>query len=178
MTRRHSGDVNDLADAAAATSRLEMVHMMIRQLLPEQHQVVLIMRTGLDGTVRSREEVGQHLGLSPNEVEWVEWAALRKLRNYHGIETVRPYLEFRSWPIPQRRREELFPPESSHQELLECARHGWIAYVNESDRCPMCPCAINGETTALGTTTRRGRPRKFCSAACKQAAHRQRQAVR
>jgi Pentapeptide repeats (8 copies) len=75
-------------------------------------------------------------------------------------------------PDHVRARAQQRPVESPQIEVRFCERHGGrhiIRPYSDSRPCGWCTCLVDGPTNAGG------RPRSYCSDACKQAAYRHRQ---
>jgi muconolactone delta-isomerase len=68
-----------------------------------------------------------------------------------------------------RRVEQFASRDSDTAPLLCCPRHGWIETIPGQPPCPECFCSL---PIAYGENG--GRPRQYCSNACRQRAYRDR----
>jgi hypothetical protein len=156
---------------------LELVDSALH-LLSKRSRAVVDLRFGLrDHEPRSVREVARALGMTPRQVRRIEAAALSMLRRTAYSQRLREYAaeepssralrDLQSRLVRVHVHEGPDPCKTS-TEWLACERHGWARRQDSEDPvCPECPCVIRENDGP-------GRPQKYCSDACRQAAFRRR----
>jgi hypothetical protein len=133
------------------------------------------LRYGLrDGTPRSRAETAAILGLSAAQVLSREADAFRRMRHPGQSRFLRDYLGSDQAAVPDRARARIMG-EADAPAVSRCARHGYFELATGSALCSVCPCPV---TPVRSVATDLGRPRHYCSNACRQASYRQRHQAR
>lgn len=135
--------------------------------LSEREVLVIRLRFGLyDGEPWSPRQIAEHVGITREGVDRLEDRVLRKLR-YRGdsLGGVRGYLEG-DFPLSVSRRASILGPTTVESLVVQCPRHGWAVLHPYSPMCPVCECSAPRPVD--------GRPRKYCSNACRQSAYRTR----
>ncbi len=159
-------------DHAVPEEALIYLTSHIEKLSPIEASVIR-MRFGLiDGQTRSYGEIAAAHGLEKaSDAESIEFWARLKLRRESG-EKLRSFRHQELTWIPEHIRARVTGEPSRLPPLILCDKHGWIDPVGVSPPfyrpCEQCPCFV---ATNFG---RVGRPGKYCSNACRQAASRQR----
>lgn len=171
MTRRRP-------DFLDPTGRLghsdEFVRLLRRVLdtLSERESGVLLHRFGLlDGRPRTHDEIGRIYGVHRERVRQIESAAMSRLRHPARATVLRDFMDDEFVEISDDVRLRLRGSlDAEPPPLAHCDKHGWsdpgADPIAEPLRCLECPCAL-----AYGQS---GRPRRYCSGACRQAAYRRR----
>lgn len=121
-------------------------------------------------------EIAPELGISESRCRQIYYEAMNKLRQQPWrSEALRPYMHHDFARVVADLEDERiaswdYKPED--EPMLWCRRHNCRAGIGSWARCAACPCRF--ETHDPGRARPRGRPRVYCSEACRQAAHRQR----
>ncbi|MBE1493395.1 hypothetical protein H4696_000495 [Amycolatopsis lexingtonensis] len=172
MTRRRA-TVVDGSHRLAAILALEQLKSTLATLSAAQAEVV-VLRYGLrDNIPRSRAETAAALSVHVAEVLRLEAAAIRKLRHPSRSGVLRDYLDSDQAVVPDRVRAGIMGGTDA-PELGRCPRHGYFELAEGSILCSMCPCPV---TPARSATSDLGRPRHYCSNACRQASYRARKTL-
>lgn len=139
--------------------------------LDDVDREMVIRRYGLrDGQQRTFSEVAEVMHTSGYAVRAAESRALSIMRHARSAERLAEYLaDDTAERISPALRSTILGGDRFAPELIHCERHGWSEAVGDVV-CPVCPCYVR-----YGLT---GRRRRYCSDACRQAAHRQRAATR
>jgi hypothetical protein len=140
-----------------------MAHEQINAVLDtlsEREAGVVSMLVGLtDGTPTPVAKIAKVFGVTETRVHQILSKALSELAHQSRSSVLVDYLDNEGLALVV---------EHTPAELVLCPRHGWVDRpAGPQLRCPCCSCSIAKDTD-------RGRPRKYCSAACRQAAHRAR----
>jgi len=139
----------------------EMLYAVL-DTLSEFEAGVISMRFGLtDGRPKTRDEIGNVYSITREDVRRIESITISKLRHKSRSSVLRDY--FDDQPFPWDR--ELGGP--AERGLTYCERHGWCDQLSSPTTCECCPCPVWNDGSI-------GRPAKYCSKACKQAAYRAR----
>ena len=166
MTRRRV-TVVDGSRRLAAVLALEQLRSVLATLPPQEAEVI-VLRFGLrDSMPRSRAETAAILSLLGADVLHLETAAFRRLRHPSRSGVLRDYLDSDQAVVPDRVRAGIMGGAEG-PAVGQCARHGYFALAAGSILCSMCPCPV-----ASGF----GRPRHYCSNACRQASYRARKTL-
>ncbi|MEU7791513.1 sigma factor-like helix-turn-helix DNA-binding protein [Amycolatopsis sp. NPDC049159] len=172
MTRRRA-TVVDGSRRLAAVLALEQLKSALATLSARQAEII-VLRFGLrDNIPRSRAEAAAILSLRLADVSRLETAALRQLRHPSRSGVLRDYLDSDQAVVPDRVRGEIMGGTEA-VKLGHCARHGYFELAPGSILCSMCPCPV---TPPRSATSDLGRPRHYCSNACRQASYRLRKAI-
>lgn len=91
------------------------------------------------------------------------------LTRYAGYEDHNPF-EYSNYTVIFDVLSRLEHAASRDEPLLRCARHGWFAPIAGQPPCPECDCPL----PLMYSETKGGRPRLYCSNACRQHAYRSR----
>jgi hypothetical protein len=155
VSRRRSG--NDPTGSKGTVPLYEEEFARALSRLSERDRGVIRMRSGLrDGLPRTLQEVALVYGVSPERIRQIEARAVATLRQFVSDEHISIFLRWRqeaAWPMPA----ESVPPSW-------CDQHGWTVRGTAPTACANCPCWLPSRRT--------GRPRRYCSDACRQAASR------
>lgn len=167
---RGSRPGRDLVGRIADIDTLERLAGVL-DTLPVRERDVLILRFGLrDGVLRSLDElarmydvtmphirdvVNRAMGRVSHRLRMVNRGALRELLDDLAGVTVPPHI-----------RERIFPDDLGRRAArVHCDRHkANLGPARHEQVCAQCPCRV--------PNTAGGRPRRFCSNACRQAAYR------
>jgi sigma-70-like protein/pentapeptide repeat protein len=180
---RHRGAFHDNTSRRATTELFfaETVSEIKAVLgtLSEREAGVMRLRFGLhDGAPRTLDEIGQVYGVTRERIRQIEAKVFDKLRDPERLELLADARaafsvdDFTVLPDHVQERALQRPVKRPQIEMRFCERHGgWHAIRLYSDArpCGWCNCLVDGPTNAGG------RPRSYCSDACKQAAYRHRQ---
>lgn len=165
MRRRTIPEPDRLANVAISQEFLERLSQVL-QALSEREAGVLRLRYGLvDGWPRDWDVIAQVYGVTAEKVRLIESKALQKIRRFDRSFALRPYLDHELGHL-RSIRDRMSADMGDAPDLVWCDQHGWQA-PETSKVCAHCPCPL---------PARGGRPRRYCSDACRQAAYRQRKA--
>jgi hypothetical protein len=166
---------NFLDPTARGGTSDEVLHLLFDSLkkLSERERGIVVHRFGLlDGRPRSLDEIGRAHSISRERVRLILSRALSKLEIDSNRLRVFVGQEIEISDVARIR---VFGEYSAN--LLApvfCDRHGWTDPGSDPIvgpvRCGGCPCALGVRAT--------GRPRRYCSDACRQSAYRHRQSGR
>ncbi|GAA0948621.1 hypothetical protein GCM10009554_46420 [Kribbella koreensis] len=178
MKRRGQSPSDPTARRAYPEEALELLLEVLKTLSPRELGVVT-MRFGLaSARPRTQEEIGRVYGVTCVRIRQIESKTMSKLRSGAEGKVLFSPEDFGRMPehirerAMRRVREELDLGSAGQDPLVYCDRHGWTDPDYSSLQvCKSCPC----RTTA---TVWNGRPRDYCSDACRQAAYRARQKER
>ncbi|WP_370962041.1 hypothetical protein [Amycolatopsis sp. cg9] len=135
---------------------------------------IIVLRFGLrDSIPRSRAETAAILSLPGADVLRLEASAFARLRDPARSDVLRDYLDSDQAVVPDRVRAKIMGGAET-PELGQCPRHGYFELAAGSILCSMCPCPV---TPPRSATSDFGRPRHYCSDACRQASYRARQTL-
>ncbi|UOX92618.1 hypothetical protein MUY14_19070 [Amycolatopsis sp. FBCC-B4732] len=172
MTRRRV-TVVDGSRRLDAVLALEQLKSALDMLPPSQAEII-VLRFGLrDGVPRSRAEAAAILSVRLDDVLRREAAALGKLRARWRLTALRDHLDSDHAVVPDRVRAKIMGWTET-PELGLCPRHGYFEPAEGAILCSTCPCPV---TPARSVTSELGRPRRYCSNACRQASYRVRKAI-
>jgi hypothetical protein len=180
---RHRGAFRDNTSRRATTELFfaETVSEIkaVLRTLSEVESGVIQLRFGLhDGSPRTRDEISLVYAVTRERIRQIEDKTLDKIRDPERLELLADARaafsveDFTALPDHVRARALQRPVERPQIETRFCERHGaWHVILPYSDArpCGWCTCLVDGPTNTGG------RPRSFCSDACKQAAYRHRQ---
>jgi Sigma-70, region 4 len=155
-------------DSVAATLLLAQIVQVLRTL-SEREAGAIRMRLGLTatGTPMPPNEIAKAYGITIERYRQIESKTFSKLRHPSRSQVLRDYLDAeRVRPVPQAIRDEILGELSEWEPLAWCDRHGWTVPEGASGTCERCPCLISKPDV--------GRPRRYCSDACRKAASRAR----
>jgi hypothetical protein len=156
VSRRRSGGDDPTGSKGTVLLLAEEVARAL-SALSERDLGVIRMRGGqVDGMPRTLREVAIVYGVSPQRIRQIEAhavATLRQFLNDDHISTLSRWMQETPYPMPA---------ESARPSW--CDRHGWTVREAASTTCGNCPCWLPSRRT--------GRPRRYCSDACRQAASR------
>lgn len=186
MARRRT-QRRDFSDTAIT---FELVDKLVEALaaagVGKRNFEILLLRFGLeDGKPRDFSEIAALYDLSPGEIARIERDALALVRARLGdaldpflapflqIEpgSFVPYWRSREAGDPRGLRGFLWTwerPQPPVSEWHYCSRHGWFEAQGGGRECEQCPCPLPVRASLDG------RPRRYCSNACRQAHYRQR----
>lgn len=179
--RRGAFRDNTSRRATAELSLVETVREInvVLRTLNEREAGVIRLRFGLsDGIPRTYDEIGQVYGVTRQEIARIESKTIDKIRNPERLALLADALaafiaeDLIALPDHVRARVLQRPVERSQIETRCCERHGGLHVIlpySGARPCGWCTCLVDGP----GNTG--GRPRSYCSDACKQAAYRHRQ---
>jgi DNA-binding CsgD family transcriptional regulator len=129
-------------------------------VLTERETTIVRLRFGLeDGTPRTLDEIGRMYSVTRARIADLERGAFTKLR---ASELIAPLRDLLDDDVPRARG------DRATGQLIQCPQHRtW--YFQEDGRpavptCGSCACALPRMWS--------GRPRKYCSDACRQQGHR------
>lgn len=142
---------------------------LVDTLDPDERDVIVLRFGLLDGLPRTVYEIADSLGMHSGWVRLTQDRALRRLRHPSRARTVRDNAGVDLAAGVLDRARVAFTDRSA--PIVFCDRHGWVAHDGFVRVCVMCPCRAGGQSE-------RGRPREFCSSACRQAAYRLRRKAR
>ncbi len=177
--RRRPGAVTP-AESPVATRMLQEHLRSVLDTLSEREAGIVMMYFGLlDYTVPTRiSEIARFYRISPSRARRILDKAVRKLRHPSRSYFLRDFTEdgslklssldlsarYSVYSLDYRRYTEV-----RHLPRVRCPQHGLGPVpVSTATTCKSCPCVIFQEPT--------GRPRLYCSDACRQAAYRRRRA--
>lgn len=154
---------------------LEHIASVLSTISPRERGVIEA-RFGLrDGELRTSDEIGEVYGVTRERIRQIEQKVMDKLRHPSRSQSLRDLLGEDLPHLPQHVRDRALghPAQAAlpRADLLFCARHGW----QQNDpryrppTCGGCPCPVRTLYSPYG-----GRPRRYCSPACRQGAYRQR----
>ncbi|MFI5586035.1 sigma factor-like helix-turn-helix DNA-binding protein [Amycolatopsis sp. NPDC051758] len=171
MTRRRV-TVLDGSRYAAAILALDQLKSVLETISPDEAEIV-ILRYGLrDGVPHSRAETAKILGFSGAEVLRREADAFRRIRRPLRSSVLRDYLDSDQATVPDQVRARIMGGADG-PAVDRCERHGYFELAAGSALCSECPCPV---TPARSVASDLGRPRRYCSDACRQASYRARKA--
>ncbi|MFC0436483.1 sigma factor-like helix-turn-helix DNA-binding protein [Kutzneria buriramensis] len=177
MTRRRATP-RDETRHVAALLLLQQMNSVLHTLRPRDAEVIALLYGLRDGLARSRADVAASLDLTRDEVRQIESRAMSSLRHPTRAQVVRDYLDGPGHVlVPDAVRAQLLGRPEPHWTTGHCDRHGaWRAVITSLVTCAVCPCPLTpqGPVTTRSTIKEFGRPRRYCSDACRQAAYRQR----
>ncbi|WP_196425315.1 sigma factor-like helix-turn-helix DNA-binding protein [Amycolatopsis camponoti] len=157
-----------------AVLTLAQLESVLESLSCRQAELVTL-RYGLrDGAPRSRAETAALLGLSAAQVTRLEEEAFRLMRHPSRSQHLRDYVDSDVAVVPDTVRAGIMG-KADAPTLGRCARHGYFELATGSALCSICPCPI---TAARSAASHLGRPRDYCSNACRQASYRRRRQAR
>jgi sigma-70-like protein len=166
--RLYGGSQHGVTESHHAAAALTALIGVIQQLRLPEIQTLQLRFGLLDGVSRTLDEVGQALGVSREKARQLESIALSKLRFPGTAHRIREYatdVDFDALPADWRARiMSALGQVQGLPELVWCDKHGWKAPENARRTCGRCPCPIADAPT--------GRPRKYCSDACRTAGSR------
>lgn len=149
---------------------LRMVRDLLEAVLDsltEREAGVISMRFGLrSGQQRTPGEIAKIYNSTPEAIRDIELRAMEKLRHESRSDVLRDFLDNDHLPM-------LGDVKSASGEggLIYCQQHGWVERPPLlRATCEFCSCAVDDNSQ------RTGRPQKYCSNACRQAAYRRRSA--
>lgn len=142
------------------TSVVEKVRYILNKLNEEDRHILLLRLGLIDGRPRSLYEIGDIYGYHDKGVQEREQEILTMIRLRYGWDPLN------GSRVPRQLREEIVGPLVPAPPLSWCDRHGWQDPEGSTGTCGQCPCP-------LFPAERRGRPRRYCSEACRKAANRQ-----
>lgn len=164
MSRRRA-QPRDFVNAVGSALLVEQLDSVLKTLT-EAEAGVIRLRFGLDGGLpRTWDEIAETHGVTRERIRQIEFKAMDKLRKPARSAALKGYEDGLVPDVLRHFR----GPGLGH--LVQCHRHGgWFARIPpiEPPTCPECPCE------APRHFGRRGRPAKYCSNACRQAAYRRR----
>lgn len=164
MSRRRA-QPRDFVNAVGSALLVEQLRSML-QTVSEAEAGVIRLRFGLDGGLpRTWDELAETYGVTRERIRQIEREAMDKLRDPARSTVLEGYQDGLVPDILRHYR----GPDPGH--LVHCDRHGWferIPPIHDGPTCAQCPCSL------FGGIGRIGRPAKYCSNACRQAAYRRR----
>ncbi|ANZ37190.1 hypothetical protein BBK82_15075 [Lentzea guizhouensis] len=174
MTRRRSSQFDPTGRRAEADEVVRRLHEVLGTLSARE-SAVLRLRFGLEnGQPASYEAIGQIYGVPGERIRQIEVKSMSKLRRPERSRALYDYLRDESFRVPEhvRRRvlDALGIQVAEPRPLVFCERHGWSEPGSEARTCLACPCFV--------AAAEEGRPRRYCSDACRQAAYRRRKSDR
>lgn len=160
----------------ATTAESLRFMMTVLNSLDARDKMVIVRRFGiLDGDPKTRAELGQTYGVTSARIRQIEAKALSRLRHPKRTYPLRDFVDdvgsLSSLPghVQERLFKQLGIERPQPRPLVFCERHGWRDPFSFRRTCVGCPCYM------ADAENRMGRPRKYCSAACRQADYRRRQ---
>jgi len=133
--------------------------------LSERESGILRLRFGLlDGRRYALDEIAQVYGVSYERIRQLASKVMSKLRHPVRSKVLRDLLDD-EFVIPDQVR-----APAKDYPLIFCDRHGWSESYPGMRQCGQCHCFVARDWT--------GRPRRYCSGACRQAAYRRRKTPR
>jgi DNA-binding CsgD family transcriptional regulator len=179
MRRRNHGSEHQAARVTAALLA-DQLQYCLATISARELEVIELLFGLKDGYVRTYDEAAAKLGMSRGRVRQIASKAMNKLRDPSRSQVLEGYLDGEDGLAPDvaSSLERLFRARLESQRdnlppLVKCGRHGWsdpMSVQGSRQTCKQCPCPVSGAGS--------GRPRKYCSPACRQAAYRQRSARR
>jgi hypothetical protein len=179
MTRRRASPADPTGDRAYPELALEIL-LAVLDSLPEREARVIALRFGLlDGQPKTLDEIGRVYGVSRERIRRIESKTMTKLRHRSRSQVLLPLEDYVQMPehirerMMRQIREQFGEPIGSvgQDPLIYCDKHGWTDPDYASRQvCKCCPCPVG--------PVWQGRPRAYCSDACRQTAYRARQKER
>ena len=171
MTARGRAYRDPTGSRAMSRQSLEAVRDALAHLTDHERNVIVLTFGLLDGNPRPDDEVGLLAAIHPMIVPYVRDYALGRLRDPAVSALLRDRLgEAASQRVPEPVREAVMGTVDEQRERVFCDVHGWTTPLRAQDQaCAGCPCR-------LAYFRELGRPRQYCSDACRQAAYRRRRA--
>jgi hypothetical protein len=159
MTRRHAFRDPTAVGALSTATGADVADLLAT--LPDYQRDVIERYFGLrDGAPWTTAQIANATGQFENSVRFHLSLAMQALEA--GRSGVSPLDGDLSSGVLDRER--------PLTDLAFCERHGWTIEVVDAQRCAACRCGV-------GSQKRGGRGRKYCSAACRQAAYRSRSSI-
>ena len=149
----------------------------VLETLSEREAAIVRMRFGLiDEEPKTLDEIGQVYGVTRERIRQIEMKTMQKLRHPSRASVLRDYVDFDesgslAAAMRRARKERYGTAVHEQNKPVRCGRHGWFIPREGDTKCHACPCPLYryyGE----------GRPRVYCSDACRQSAYRARQRAR
>ena len=143
------------------------------EAMTPRDSALIRMRYGLDdGVPRTLHEMGDRYGVNRERIRTLLERAEVKLRADENFQALIPYMDTdHGLPRDPLRRWGVGATAGPVPELIKCEIHGsYRAPEIDPHQCAVCPCSVWGHHG--------GRPKLYCSDACRQAAYRQRRAAR
>jgi hypothetical protein len=114
-------------------------------------------------------------GVTRERIRQIETQILSELRQPKRAQLLRNFVTEDLPAIPAHIRARVVDEVPHARPLIHCERHGWRdpgpgPDLSPPRTCAYCPCLVGGGRWP-------GRPRKYCSDACRQAAYRARTRV-
>ncbi len=173
MSRRHAASQDPIGRRVLPEEALKLLTQTLYTMSPLE-KTMIELRFGLrDGRPRSLVEIGRILGFPQRNMRSIESKVMSKIRHPSRSDHLRGLLDEHLRPIPEHIRTWVLGGTSENRPLVHCDQHGWSDPGTAADAvqvCGNCPCAL--------TPNWQGRPRKYCSDACRQSAYRARKGRR
>lgn len=164
MTKRTRFRTSAPESRVVALLAQEQINLVL-DTLSEREAGVISMRYGLlDEEPKTLHEIALVYGVTRERIAQIERKAMEKLKHASRSAVLDGYLDGDGLAAVYRHLGSL-----ADRGLVRCPRHGWVD--KPSAPCLGCPCSVGGWNQDLG------RPRRYCSDACRQAAYRRRRAA-
>lgn len=159
----------DYGDRMVTIAFLEQLVVVLETLSARERGIVINL-VGLDGgEPLTPEELARYYGVPTAHMRKILDKAMQRLYHPSRSQVLREYRDADFTTIPAHIRKRIMSGKPVQVEILRtrCPRHGDTFLPRRHERtCEACPCLISDLV--------RGRRRRFCSDACRQAAYRQR----
>jgi len=167
MSRRRR-QASSPIESVAALLLVDQLEQVFQTVSSREAQAIR-MRFGLTpaGIPIPLGEVARTIGISVDRLRELESKAMSKLRHPSRSQVLRDYLDAETVrPVSASVRDRFLGEAADREPLTWCDLHGWTIPDGAPRTCERCTCRLSSAEV--------GRPRKYCSDACRQAASRAR----
>jgi hypothetical protein len=171
MKRRHrrAPDSPDYADRVITIELLEQQVKVLETLSSRERGIFINLAGWDDDEVLTPDELARYYGVPVAHIRKIRDKVADRLYHPSRSQVLRDYLDTNFMTIPDHIRKRIMSDKPVQIGIVRtrCPRHGETFLPRRHERtCETCPCLISDLV--------RGRRRRFCSAACRQAAYRRR----